>query len=204
MNIKISLAIILLLLVNRTFSQPYVFYLHGAIVEGSATDPESGNFGRYEYTRIVSELKARGCVVISERRPANTIPDIYALKVSAQVDSLKNIGIPSDHITVIGASKGAVIAMLVSGLVKDKKVKYILMAGCNASNNEHYHFSLYGQVLSIYERSDAIGRSCNMIKKASQGISKYREIELSTGKQHGFIYTPLQEWMAPAMEWIEK
>lgn len=204
MNIRFLCIIFLSILTNQALAQNYVFYLHGAIVEGSSTDPESQNFGRYEYSRIIKELKTQGCTVISERRPANTIPDIYALKVTGQVDSLKKAGVSSDKITVVGASKGAVIAMLVSGLVKDSKVKYVLIAGCNAQNAEHYHFNLYGQILSIYERSDMIGRSCDMIKKASSGVSRYKEIELSTGKQHGFLYTPLEEWMAPLMEWVQK
>ena len=39
--------------------------------------------------------------------------------------------IPADHITVIGASKGAVIAMLVSTLVDNPRVRYVVMSNCN-------------------------------------------------------------------------
>jgi hypothetical protein len=182
----------------------YVFYLHGQIVEGSKTDPISESYGRYEYSRIIETLQKKGYIVISERRPANTEGRSYALKISEKIDSLKKTGISSENITVIGASKGAVIAMQVSDLLKDKNVRFVLMAGCSDMAMNIYHFNLYGRILSIYEKSDQIGRSCKDIKSASSGISKFKEIELTTGKMHGFIYQPLDEWIIPACEWIEK
>ncbi|WP_276134394.1 alpha/beta hydrolase [Polluticoccus soli] len=185
-----------------SFAQRYVFYLHGTIVEGTTTDPISESYGRYEYANIIKALKQYGYVVISERRAANTIVESYALKVASQIDSLKKTGVKSDNITVIGASKGAGIAMRASGFAKDKKVKYVLMAGCNDEDAGRY--DLYGQILSIYEKSDPFAGSCNAIKKRSPGVSKYKEIELTTGKKHGFIYTPISEWLIPAVNWIEK
>lgn len=182
----------------------YVFYLHGQIVEGSKTDPISESYGRYEYTRIIETLQKKGYVVISERRPSNTEVKSYALQIVEKIDSLKKAGILSGDITVIGASKGAVIAMQVSDLLKDKNVRFVLMAGCSEVTKDVYHFNLYGRVLSIYEKSDQVGRSCKDIKSASTGISKFKEIEISTGKMHGFLYQPLAEWMLPACEWIEK
>jgi hypothetical protein len=179
----------------------YVFYLHGAIVEGTTSDPISESYGRYEYSKIIAALRQYGYTVMSEVRQANTIPDVYALKIAGQVDSLKKAGVETRNITVIGASKGALIAMLVSGYVKDKEVKYVLMAGCSASS-ARYPVDLYGKILSIYEKSDPGAGSCNTIKKSSNGIKKYKEIELTTGKQHGFIYRPLEEWIVPVTAWI--
>lgn len=182
----------------------YVFYLHGQIVEGSQSDPVSESYGRYEYSRIIDYFKNKGYVVISERRPQNTEVKSYALKIVEKIDSLKKTGIPSSAITVIGASKGAVIAMQVSDLLKDKNVRYVLLAGCSEMVKDVYHFNLYGNILSIYEKSDPVGRSCKEIKAASSGISKFKEIQLTTGKMHGFIYRPIDEWVQPACEWIEK
>jgi hypothetical protein len=178
----------------------FVFYLHGAIVEGSDGAPISQSFGRYEYHGIVKTLKQYGFVVISEIRPANTNAQGYAMKVAGQIDSLKKAGVASENIAVIGASKGAGIAMMASALVKDKKVKYVLMAGCHDGPGE----DLYGQLLSIYEMTDGIAGSCSKVKKHSTGISKYKEIELETHLKHGFIYRPLKEWVEPAVLWIQK
>lgn len=182
----------------------YVFYLHGQIVEGSKTDPISESYGRYEYSSIIETFQKKGYIVISERRAVNTEVRSYALKISEKIDSLKKAGVLSENITVIGASKGAAIAMQVSDLLKDKNVRFVLMAGCSEMTKDIYHFNLYGRVLSIYEKSDQVGRSCKGMKSVSSGISKFKEIELSTGKMHGFIYQPLEEWVQPACEWIEK
>lgn len=196
-------SLLLLVQVFPAVAQRYVFYLHGAIVEGTTTtDPMSDTYGRYEYTNIIKALKQYGYIVISERRPANTIVESYALKVAGQIDSLKKLGVKSDNITVIGASKGAGIAMRASGFGKDKKVKYVIMAVCNPADAGQY--DLYGQILSIYEKSDPFAGSCNAVKKRSGGVSKYKEIELTTGKKHGFIYTPISEWLIPTVNWIEK
>lgn len=182
----------------------YVFYLHGQIVEGSKTDPISESYGRYEYNSIIETFQKKGYIVISERRAVNTEVRSYALKISEKIDSLKKAGVLSENITVIGVSKGAAIAMQVSDLLKDKNVRFVLMAGCSEMTKDIYHFNLYGRILSIYEKSDQVGRSCKGIKSASSGISKFKEIELTTGKMHGFIYQPLEEWVQPACEWIEK
>ncbi|RYE23348.1 MAG: alpha/beta hydrolase [Sphingobacteriales bacterium] len=180
----------------------HVFYLHGQIVEGTTEDPTSPTYGKYEYGNIVAALKEKGYVVYSEVRPANTDLTAYAQKVKGQIDSLKKAGVPSANICVIGASKGAVITMIVSGMEKDKDVKYVLMAACNDGNRSAFKPDLYGQVLSIFERSDGIGKSCETIKSDSKGISRYKEVMLNTGLAHGFLYKPLKEWMIPVEEWI--
>jgi hypothetical protein len=184
----------------RAAESYYVFYLHGMIVEGSDGRPVSQSYGRYEYPAIIAALQDKGFTVISEIRPANTEPRAYALKVSSQIDSLKQKGVPSSHITVIGASKGALITMLASTFTKDKDVKYVIMAGCSGTNDE---INMNGQVLSIYEKSDGAG-SCAAVKKASIGISRYKEVQLNTGMRHGFIYRPIDAWLKPAADWVKR
>lgn len=200
---SLLMLVAVLAFLHTTAQTNFVFYLHGAIVEGTTSDPISESFGRYEYSSIIRTLKQHGFVVISEVREANTMPDVYALKVAGQVDSLKKAGVKPERITVIGASKGAVIAMLVSGLVKDKDVKYVILAGCSQSAGR-YPLDLYGQILSIYEHSDNVAGSCLQVKRASHGVKKFHEVELHTGKQHGFIYRPIQEWIDPVVAWITK
>lgn len=181
----------------------YVFYLHGAIVEGTTSDPISQVYGKYEYSKIIRVLKQYGFVVLSEVRPANTMANVYALKIAGEIDSLKKAGIKPQRITVIGASKGALIAMMVSGLVKDSDVKYVIMAGCNETAGGS-SIDLYGQILSIYEQSDPVAGSCLNIKRASHGVKKFSEVALNTGKQHGFLYQPLTEWLDPTVAWISR
>jgi hypothetical protein len=81
----------------------YLFHMHGWVVE------EYGPVGAvrtgYWWHWTVEAFADRGFVVISEARPHVEAED-YALKVARQVARLRAAGVPSDHITVTGMSKG--------------------------------------------------------------------------------------------------
>jgi alpha/beta superfamily hydrolase len=111
--------------------------------------------------------------------------------------------VEAKNITVVGASKGAVIAMYVSTFLKNKEVNFVFLAACNDGNFEGFSdIQFYGNILSIYEKSDDIGESCIRFKnKASTTINHYKEMEINTGLQHGFLFRPLAEWMKPAIAW---
>jgi hypothetical protein len=57
-------------------------------------------------------------------------------------------------------------------------------------------------VLSIYETSDDLGRSCRSLAEASTSVSSFEEIALSTGRQHGAFYAADPAWLDPVIEWI--
>ncbi len=185
--------------------QRYLFYLHGRIIEdqgSNAVDTIRG-FGAYLYEDIVDSFRKKKFVVISEVRQKNTDVEEYALKVKKQVDSLLQKGIAAVNITVIGASKGAVIAMLTSSLLKNKDVNFVFIAGCNEDNFSRLPpIEFCGNILSVYEKTDGIGKSCTPVKNRSlQKIPHYKEIRLNTGLKHGFLYKSLPVWMAPVIQW---
>ncbi len=181
-------------------AERYVFYLHGKIVEdqgANAVETVQG-FGAYEYSNILETFRKEGFVVISEVRARNTDPATYAHKVARQVDSLIKKGVRPNEITVIGASKGSVIAMLTSSTLKNKDVNFVFMAGCFGGDHD---IRFCGNILSIYEQSDGVG-SCQVLKSSSSlPIPHYKEITLHTGLRHGFLYKPLKEWVIPAVKW---
>ena len=183
------------------FSQNYIFYLHGKIVENQgpeAIDKVNG-YGAYRYYDILDSLKKNNTKVISEVRAKDTEVKIYAQKIKRQIDSLLKMGIAPSKITVIGASKGSLIAMYVSSFVKNTSVNYVFMAACDKDETEP-DIEFYGNILSIYEKSDVAG-SCLAYKPKSPGINHFKEIALSTGLRHGFIYRPINEWTKPARDW---
>lgn len=182
-------------------SQNYIFYLHGKIVENQgpeAIDKVNG-YGEYRYYDILDSLKKNNTKVISEVRPKDTQVKIYAQKIKREIDSLLKIGVAPSKITVIGASKGSLIAMYVSAFVKNKSVNYVFMAACYTNETEP-DIQFYGNILSIYEKSDMAG-SCLAYKTKSPGINQFKEIALGTGLKHGFIYRPISEWISPARDW---
>ena len=179
----------------------YLFCLHGRIVE-QGRRPTHPDYGAYEYDQILDAFKQRGFVVISEQRKVGTDIEQYGAKVARQVRRLLAAGVPPRHITVVGASQGAGIAMLASTYLKNRRLNFVIMAGCSANEGFLRLVNLHGNVLSIYEQSDQ-ARSCDRYRADATGIADYREVALNTGLRHGFIYRPMSEWVEPAVAWAQ-
>ncbi len=181
----------------------HVFYLHGSILEGEERNAISPDYGEYQYTEIIEKIKASGVVLHTELREANTSVDVYSDKIINEIKDLISKGVQPAEIYVIGASKGALIAMLVSTKYDNPAISYVVMGNCNQWVADHYALNLHGRVLSILESSDDIGgESCEVMKPTSPDLKYFNEIKLNTGLSHGFLYKPLEEWMKPTLDFI--
>ena len=60
-----------------------------------------------------------------------------------------------------------------------------------------------GHVLSVRETSDDLVGSCNGLANDSVNLGSFKEITISTGKEHGAFYLPRPEWLDPVLNWIE-
>lgn len=178
--------------------------MHGRIVElqgANAYDSLQG-YGAYQYNAILDSLRKAGFNVHSEVRAANTDISDYARKIKTEIETLISTSVKASDITVIGASKGAMIAMSVSFFCKNENLNFVFMGACNGNiRREFPEMEFYGNVLSIYEKSDTIGGSCESLKNESKHLRHYKEVELKTGRKHGFIYKPLAEWLTPTVLW---
>lgn len=188
-------------------AEKYIFYLHGRIIEEQGIHAVSEQFGPYQYEEILKSLAADGFNVISEARKKNTDPFRCAEKVVAQIDSLLKSGAPAKNISVVGASKGAGIAVLISNLLKNRELNFVIMAICSpdmAKMWKENNVQLWGRVLYIFDTSDELAGGCNgyMETLKSEGLTVYKEIELKLGLGHGFLYAPMKEWITPALEFI--
>jgi hypothetical protein len=190
-------------------AKQYLFYLHGKIIEDQGIPAISPDYGEYEYQEILEKLSGAGFVVISEQRSKNTDSVEYARKITQQVTALLKAGVPAKNITVVGASKGAGIAIFVSHLLESKEINFVIMAICDPVTVEELRqnqISLYGNVLSIYDFKDELAGSCQELFAFSEGkgISRYDEVVLKVGTGHGILYKPLDEWMTPLIQWAGK
>lgn len=191
---------------NKGPKQKYLFYLHGRIIEDQGVNAVSAEYGHYEYTKILDTFRKAGFTVISEARKKNTDPEIYADKVVSQIDSLMKLDIAPQNVTVVGASKGGGITILVSEKLKNEKVNFVIMGVCS-DDIEYYknnEFNLCGNVLSIYEKSDHYGSSCENLFKVCPCIKNSKEVALNLGNSHGFLYKPYNEWIIPVIEWANE
>jgi hypothetical protein len=193
------LSLLLLGSLSTQAQKKHVFYLHGRIIEvqGPNAVETANGYGPYRYQAILDTFVARGCIVHSEVRPATTTISDYAQHIATEIQQLLKSGVMPADITVIGASKGAAIAMTCSSLLKNKELRYVWLAGCCDATALPYS----GKILSVFEASDACG-SCNAAVSDRTWVTEFKEVRLQTGLKHGFFYTPRAEWLGPTFEWI--
>jgi len=184
----------------------YMFYLHGKIIEDQGIPAVDPKYGEYEYGAILDKLSKSGFVVISEQRPKNADSALYARRIAEQVRSLLNAGVPPKNITIVGASKGAGIAILTSNILKNKEINFVILAICDPATVEELkknQIFLYGNVLSIYDSKDELAGSCEdlFLLSKDKGLNRYDEVLLEVGTGHGILYKPLDEWIVPVTQW---
>ena len=103
----------------------------------------------------------------------------------------------------MGFSRGAFITGLTSDKLSDLAVNTIILAGCGRLvSKSHTDIKVYGNVLSMYEKTDR-ANTCKALKAKSTNIKSFTEIEINTGLSHGAFYRPIPEWIKPVKKWIK-
>lgn len=181
----------------------YLFYLHGLIVEVGGIRPQSEEHGYYEYQMILEELARKGFVVISEAREKDTQVVPYAKKIISQVKKLLASGVLPGNIVLVGASKGGIISAYVSSMLEEKEINYLFLAGLFEKCLTDENLKLYGNVLSIHDRSDKLSITPTLYFQRSEGLGQFKEIILALDIGHGLIYRPYREWIDPLLAWLK-
>lgn len=179
----------------------WLFFLADEAVENSTRGDVEVNHGEYEYDRLVATVGDSGFNVISERRKHDTDPSLYADSVTQQIRRLLAGGVPANDIAVLGDSKGALIAMLVSTRLENREIRYAILGGCSAANLAAFPLTFHGHVLSIHEYGDTLGHSCAAVFRRSRDMGNRKEIMLETGLGHSVFAHPLMAWLAPSVAW---
>jgi hypothetical protein len=188
-----------------TPSDNYLFYLHGGVVTvlgNNAINQSMPEWGPYEYLNILDSLRTRGFNIISENRKEGIDDSVYVNKIARQIDTLIKAGVDPKKIIIIGASAGSAITIHLSAVLKNSKMKYVIMGGCWPDTYKDYlGLELYGHFLSIIESTDPHG-TCSKLSEERKMISSFREITLKMGLSHGFIYKGYTEWINPIVNWF--
>jgi len=182
----------------------YVFYSHGYIVEGDNPKPIHERWGTYDFPAIKKELLDSSYQLIATHRAANTNPFVYAKKLAEQVNNLIKKGVPAKKISLIGFSRGGFITAITSSYLKNKDVNFVILAACTSGLAQKKNVTIYGHLLSIYETSDSVGSCDDVVARSTDTVSSYHEISISTGKEHGAFYTPLNSWVLPIKTWLKR
>jgi len=179
----------------------FLIYLHGRIIEDQGERPTHPRFGVYEYRKILEVLVARDFVVISERRPVGTDGTAYAAKVVDQVKLLLAAGVPPEHVTVVGFSKGGGIAIVASSILAADRVNFVFMGACGSWLDSRPEIVPSGRILSLREASDDLAGSCGGLFLRQTDGGEHAEIVVELGGGHGAFYRPRPEWIDPLVEW---
>ncbi|MFV2073475.1 MAG: alpha/beta hydrolase [Thermoanaerobaculales bacterium] len=181
----------------------YLIYLHGAIIETQGVRPTHPRFGVYEYEEILSTFADQGFVVISEARPSGTEVAVYAEKVADQVRSLIDAGVPAENVTVVGFSKGGMIAILTSSVLADDRVNFVFIAACGPWIESMPELAPHGRLLAVREATDEMIGSCEGLLARAEGEGERRETVVEIGGGHGAFYRPRAEWVDPVVAWAK-
>ena len=206
MNLLYKLSVLMVLFSCSPKQEPmkHIFYLHGMIIEVQGIRAVSPQFGAYEYTSIIDSLKATGAEVHAEVRKEKTDFYEFGKKISKEIDELIAKGVAPSDITLIGASKGGMIAMYISDL-NINKVNYVLLGSSSDYTQKTFDWNLHGNILGIYEKSDTVaGNNYQYWIDKSSNAASFEQLEINTGLGHGFLYTPNKAWLDPAMEMIKR
>jgi hypothetical protein len=188
---------------NPDPAKRYLFYLHGLIIEEAGIRPKSEEHGYYEYELILEALAREGFIVISEAREKDTQIISYAENIVTQIKKLLAYNVPPGNIIVTGASKGGVISAYVSSMLQEKAIHYVFLAGLFEKCLKDENLKLYGNVLSIHDRSDKLSITPALFFQRSEGLGKFKAIILPLDVGHGLIYRPYREWIDPLLEWVK-
>ncbi|MEN8223107.1 MAG: hypothetical protein ABFR36_07585 [Acidobacteriota bacterium] len=218
MNNKIYISVLLVFMILPVFdsglfaslSKPpedpdrsgfYLFYLHGLIIENGGKRAHHLVHGYYEYEEILKVLKNRGFVVISEARKRGTKVFEYADKIAGQIRSLLKKKVRADHIIVVGASKGGIIAANISNILKNRDMNYVILAGLFKQILKDKGLQLFGNVLSVHDSSDRAPIVPGEFFKRSKGLGKHKQIVTNLQLGHGLLFKPYPQWVNPLVEW---
>lgn len=178
----------------------YLIYLHGAIIETEGVRPTHPRFGVYEYDEILATLAERGFIVISEARPAGTARAVYAAVVVGQVEALLAAGVPPEHVTVAGFSKGGGIAITASSLLANNRLNFVFIGACGPWYESRPEIVPRGRLLGLREASDELVGGCETLFDRAVGGER-REVVTELGGGHGAFYRPNPVWIEPVVEW---
>ncbi|MGE0441689.1 MAG: alpha/beta hydrolase [Gemmatimonadales bacterium] len=182
-------------------TRPVAIYLHGRIIEDEGPVAVSPVYGRYDFPAVVDSLRASGFDVIAELRQPGTDIDTFAAHVAAQVDSLLAAGHSPNAVAVVGFSKGGGIAIRAAHRLRRTDLTFVILAACgDGTAPDGVHVA--GQILSVIEASDEIGRSCAAAFGEALPGTRTAEVTIHTGLRHGAFYQPRPEWLGPVRDWI--
>ena len=199
---KLLSLFLLLLFVNNSIAKKHIIFLHNKFLETHTINDPHPKYGKVQLNEINQKFKKAGFSVLINKRHSSTDHDSAVNQVIHQIDSIHKTNL-KDTITVIGTSKGGYLAQMVSSKLKNPKINFVFIGSFQQSDIKEYpNINFCGNILTIHEKSDPFGVSAIARKQTSKlPIPNFKEIELNTGLNHGFLFQALDSWITPCIKW---
>jgi len=178
----------------------YLFFFHNFYVEMNGPDKDC------RYYELLRAFAENDLVVVSELRKDYVSPSEYAKEAATDIQKLLDAGVPAKNIAIGGHSKGGVIALQVSSLLRQPEIRYFILAGCGISSlaAEYPDPSLIrGRFLSLYADTDTIAGSCDVIMSPKRPGLTNREIVLNSPRGHRLFFHPMGYWLKPLYSYLK-
>ncbi len=177
-----------------------VIYLHNAWYEKHKDGTPHPKFGVY-HLRDIHKALGKGVDFRAPEREADADPTEAAKDLVALIRTELAAGRKPSAVKVIGASKGGVIGMLASTMLAEPDVRWVIIGGCSPGPLKSFAPKLTGQILSIYEASDTVAGPCPDKKALLAATTRFMQIRVETGLDHGFLFSADTAWVTPATDW---
>lgn len=157
---------------------------------------------------VAQAFANRGFEVVTERRRPNPDPFDLARKASGQIRKLREAGVPSPRIALMGFDQGGAAALIASALMRDSELSYVVLAGCGL-DDRYRRFAaqlgdqMTGRLLHLWEKTDTQAESCQF------ALSKARELDsdeklLSNGGGHEMFGDVDAFWIDLVMAFLDR
>jgi S-formylglutathione hydrolase FrmB len=178
----------------------YLFYFQPGFVDRSGPVVATKAYGTYDMWEIIRGLQSRGFTVIAGLHEKDNYARTEATRIAPKVKQLLAAGVPSDHITLSGYSKGGVIALMAAEEVADARVNVVAMGICSTkfrpdevAEIAKIHFA--GRIMVMHDSAEETNDVCKALP------SSLTRRELTSGLGIGTYFSPRREWIDPLVEW---
>src|SRR5436190_1868154 len=137
---------------------------------------------------VANAFALRGFDVVTERRKPNPDPFDLARKASAQVRKLREAGVLSPRISIMGFDQGGAAALVASVLLADQDLSYVVLAGCGLDERftrfaNQLADQMTGRILHLWEKTDQQAESCQLAFAKAKLLDSDEKL-LSNGGGH--------------------
>ncbi len=157
---------------------------------------------------VATAFANRGFEVVTERRKPNPDPFDLARKATGQIRKLREAGVASPRIALMGFDQGGAATLIASALMRDPELSYVVLAGCGL-DDRYRRFAtqladqMTGRLLHLWEKTDTQAESCQFALSKAPELDSDEKL-LSNGGGHEMFGEVDAFWIDLVMAFLDR